>query len=431
MMLLIVFSFFSLNLFMINCTVTFKGKRKFQSNNKSKVKDKRINREWIDHDPIRTRLTNEILHEIHGISIIPHQDLFSSIANIIGTFDFIDPLWDIQNNVMRGLKLSLDEWKELNFYSENFVNQLGLILVSSSNSKKNDLRLWMNENFCHDLSSLVFKWMIHMKQRIAIDNEISLDSSSISPPFKNDRFKNILKSIQEISLIIYKMGNLKISLNFNLESMNSSELKKFKLLIKSEFYENPHLFPIFTLAIQDFYDLETGGKKMTCHQFKSKYFGGNYEKNILLEYLIFMYDPRGEMRKCIMRDDSQMKFLNVFEFEEDLDSIYFYDLKLKGPKNLEIADPRYASRFIINFFLSSNRRIPIDTFYDLIRLLRRLKESELLEEETIKKIVGFESFGLLEWDREKFREYINRYKKYFEANQERIDECNKYLKLIK
>lgn len=385
-------------------------------------------------DGIYERLTDSNSHGIFPIEI----------SKMIGIYEHSNkPLMDVYEKVIKKLNLSMKELEVLDFNSSNFANQL----VSIISSRK--LEILPFNFFWYDLSSLLFKWMIFMKQEIAnIDGDGNGDKDK---NVKNEKFKEISKSLRLIDFTISSIGYFHIPDGFDLDSIKCS-LENFKNLTRSEMFENPIIFQIFAFAIRDFYlfpfspsspfnnhshssERDRKKRKITrniCNELKIKYFNGDYNKNILLKYLMIMYDPEMKLRNCILEDDEDnSNFLKDSSRSIEITLDYIEELKFKGPKELEITNVNYASQSIINFFLSIGKRFPIADEYDLFNLLKRLKEANLMKREIVERIVGFKAYSVatgefLEWNQNKFKHYIHEYSSYNHCEIE----SNEYLKLF-
>lgn len=352
----------------------------------------------------------------------PYSIITVDISRLIEEYEYMDkPLNDLYSKVMNKLEVSKERRKSLDFENDNFALQLySLVSTGEIGSfPKNDL-------FWCDLSRLLFKWMIYMKQET----------------MENDKkFKEILKTIKLFAFKINERSNMIIPIGFDLGFMSLASRDRFKELMKSEFFEHAYIFHHLASIIKYFYENKgkgerqekgNGKKIVTCKDLKNKYFNGNYDSNILLKYLIIRYDPDGKMRKCIINDDYHADYLNV-SLSIKVTSYYLEELDHGGPKDLENIDMIYVSSSMINFFLSNNRRFWIIFSNNLINLLRRLKRENLLTREMIEKLVGFRLFynDPLEWNQTTFKKFINMHKDYYPSTLEiKRLEYDEYLKLI-
>lgn len=149
--------------------------------------------------------------------------------------------------------------------------------------------------------------------------------------------------ITEKSLII-------LPFDFNLKNMLPSVVNSFRELMNLEFIESNSNIMTFASLIAYFYNFQEGNenkhedgngcenernvKIITCQELKIKYFNGkNYNTNILLKYLIIMYDPQERIKRCIQNNDesSISNYLSTFPSIE-INSDYIENLKIKGSK---------------------------------------------------------------------------------------------------
>lgn len=387
-------------------------------------------KKFSDCNYIRLERIREVFHELYEFPYFPfvynrhnqRKDPLSFISELIGEYDHHDePLEALYNKVMIRLNiLKIDHEKNLNFYNDNFIISLYDAVL------RNGSHIPAFNSFWYDLTKLIFKWMIHMRQTVASNSKYS-------------RFVQASNGIKLLAPIIAVKAGLNIPIDFNLSSMNYP-ISSFEELIHSEFYEYSYsIFHSFAFAIKDFYGHgEEGEIRINCREFKNKYFNGRYGKNILLKYLILMYDPIGEMRKCIMEDCFQSEKLESFFILSNcrldkfmINSNYLYCLISKGPKKLAIINVNYLNKFSIEFLMSSNKKFPISSLYNLFRILRRLKDENLLKLKIIESIIGFEMpDGSLEWNQKTFKDYLNGYRKSIIASIDEQVECDEYLKVI-
>lgn len=207
--------------------------------------------------------------------------------------------------------------------------------------------------FCIDLLRLIFKWMIHMGQLL---DDIT--------------FRKTSKGVRLLGFLINKWMNIPDELR-NLHLL--PEMKHIGDMVASfldyEFMENSYIFHLFASAIESFYI-----KGMKCKDLEKEYFHGRFNNNMLLKFIILMYDPRGEMKQCITGNEEN-KSLN--QTKPDIKAItleYLEELKLRGPEGLGCKNPILISRLSLEFILNSNRKIAV-TYYPLfLSLLKKLMD---------------------------------------------------------
>lgn len=387
----------------------------FQSND---IYNHSLKKGLDNKNPYRVREVNESLHEIYQVSTISPQDLLSNLCDLIGTYDYDNNFQDLFEQIMNELRMFKNKgYQHLNLYNENFIEQFYQILLVNKKIKS-----FPPKNlFWYKLSRLVFKWTIYMKQKTATTTSFNS---------KNNNFKKISKSLELIGDLIYENGNLKIPSSFKLKNLELETLTRFKHLLYAEFLEHSYLFHSFVSVIKYFY--KTNETNVSCEELKNDCFDGNYESNILLKYLIVMYDPKGEMRACIIKDDDHSSALKYLHSVKMITREYLERLKIKGPKNLEIISFRYISKPILQFYLSTNRKFHVDGAYCLVHLLKLLKTEIVLTKEVVENLFEFKFNGKVHgWDQRTFKRLVKRYKSRYVTQLDEQTECDEYLKLFK
>lgn len=342
-----------------------------------------------------------------------HQVFPIEMSKLIEGYDYNRPLQDSYNKVIDNLGILDKEKESLDFYNKDFAKKLYLILVPLK--EKISSRIYYI--FKSDLSKLLFKWLIHMRQEIVDTDE--------------QEFKKISNDLKSIADLLDEDRGIRILFNFELTSIDSYRLRVFCDLIKSEMFEHSHVFHLFASAIEHFYleTIKNEDQSIDCEELKNVYFNGSYEKNIILKYLIVLYDPKGEMGKCIVKDDSHSNKL-AFYSPIKIDKQYLLNLRLRGPDDLKIFETVYTSRSIIEFFLSSGRKFKTAFSNRLYFVLKNLKEMGLMKREIVERLFAFRIMGQLKWDLNEFKTLLNEYKEEFDISEIEIQVCNEYLSLF-
>lgn len=125
-----------------------------------------------------------------------------------------------------------------------------------------------------------------------------------------------------------------------------------------------------------------------------------------------MYDPRESMGNCLFKNDSKLKNLEHCPSNKEITRDYLDNLKVKGPKNLELPNMNHVSKSIIKFFLLNDRQFQISDSLQLSIVLKELKRLNLLSRQSIIKICGFQvdnnkRVSSYKWDYLKFKKYLN------------------------
>lgn len=374
---------------------------------------------WNFHDSDRVKAINEILCEISNVPSLSKKACLVLISQLISSYEHATPLEDLNEKIMKRLQITNGQNGEiLNFYSENFANQLGSLLSQVS------IPWW--DHFWNEITRFIFKWMIYRREETASS--------------KNDKFKKSCKSIKSLISMIAKKSLHHIPSDFNLKSMDFRTFSKFEELIKVEFLENPHIFPLFASAIKKFYngnpEIEDG-ESGKCKELENDVFNGNYNQNILLKYLVVMFDPKGQMRRCIIRSDQHASRLSAFKSisNEAITRNYLLNLESKGPKALHLADISFINKFIVDFYLSSGKKFQIENPSQLIFLLKRFLKEGLLIRKIVEETVGFKSFPFnpnkpFQWNQKTFEEYINSHNRNSAILPGDFAEYKKFLELF-
>lgn len=299
------------------------------------------------------------------------------------------------------------------FCSKTFANDLYDIL------SKNNINIPNNDSFYYDLTRLLFKWLIYMKQ--------SSNNKNVK------KFKKISYSAKKLIFLINKSFE-RVSLDaFNFDFKANSMDGYFEELINCELAEVPDIFPLFKLVLSEFYS-----KKINCLDLKNKYFKGDFNNNILLRSMIHIYSPvsLNSIGECLLEKD----YPDKFNYDPSL-FINSYDIKaFESMKdiNLGIYRMKFLNEHIIKFFLNTNKKFKIrERHYDeLIALLQKLEDANLLTLKPLDQIIKFSINNNINegrnaswsWSREKYIGYIN----YEKSRKRGLSEEDyiKYLKLV-
>lgn len=286
----------------------------------------------------------------------------------------------------------------LNFDNVNFAGNFNRILSK--------IKIPHGDSFWNDLSSLLFKWMLHMKQTFKNDfNQILKDEIEEDYNSLNQRILPILSPLN-----VFNFYNL----NFSQDEYSQVDLcPEFWKLMFVEFLEmGRDLFSIFQDAIKEFYFM-TG----SCQILKNKHFNGNFDNNIVLKIMIYKYDIFGEIKKrCFKHPNSNLNL----DISSNPYKTHYEKLKIKNIFQRIIKDfahgHNHINRKIVEIYKRNNLRFSICDSGELLILLKNLKrisseDFELLKLRILKRIVGFPAI----WDSEQFRIYL---KEFQESNKD-------------
>lgn len=353
------------------------------------------------------------------IASFNHQRVAIDISKIISSYNRDKSLEDLYYQVMSVLFESKNNDKEKkrcngypDFFNENFAIQLVALLKRNSLSSSFENVKCKNENFFwHNLARLFFKWMLHMWQ---------------SDPSER-KFQKVSKSIKMVAFIIHENNIFDFPVDFKLSLMSPSTFVMFKQLMRREFLDNFFIFNSFSLILDDFYN-----KKITLKELENIHFGKSFNENLLLKFLILMYDPIGSLKMECFPESDYFPFLTRSKRnginELQLTPSYLDDLRKRGPKSLLISNMKLLNESIINFFLENNKKFAIEYSGSLIILLRKLKKFKLLTRKPLNKIVKFkfQQGEPNDWNW-KFKDFLEKRLKINNISQIEYEE---YLKLL-
>lgn len=344
----------------------------------------------------------------------------------------------------------VSEGKRPNFHENDFPIKIFEKLELKLQSEKDSI---LNlDQFWYDLFKLLFDWFVSKRQKLS-DND--------------SEFKEILKNTEKIALMI----NLKTSTSLGRGSgignglvfpffffnhqpsgfrSGRNNTVALRELINCELIErSKEIFSLFHASINDFYEIKDGKLKakenFKCDKLKSKYFNGkNFNENPFLKIMILANDPMGEMKKCFGDSDLERLFPTlIFNIKADFPSpstpFGKYDQEREGMGlgslsyiPFEIYQMKLLSKNIINFFLKSGKRFLIfsnDQEGELVSLLRKLKNFNLLTRENIEKLVGFDNGnGGRIWNANKFKSNLESQMKSTRSDNEK-KEIASFLKI--
>lgn len=272
---------------------------------------------------------------------------------------------------------------------------------------KNDDLLKIN------IGKLLFKWLIHMRQKFA-DND--------------GEFKGISENMEPFVLELYEK-DLNIPMNFDRNDMGWGVRLSFDQFLKAEFLENSHLFPTFASIVRSFYD-DLGQQRITCQELENKYFGdGGYNTNVILKYLITIHDPKEGLMECILNKDKHVHMLYLF-LNQSIPN-FLIDLESKGHLYLEIPPQKYLDMHSSEYFLKIGKRIAIKNCEEFFHLSEILNGSNLSNMDALKKIVKFKGpMASIGSNLETIKNFLDQFKIHNHEFEINIGKCNEYLKMI-
>lgn len=235
------------------------------------------------------------------------KNLPLDVNGIISNYEYIDPVVIIQDHIMTSLSVPQEERDKLNFYSNDFPIQLEQMLELKKE------KISVLDPFLYDLSTLLFKWIIHIRENYFDDES---------------NFNRLLNFTISMSSMIHSKGHSDFPMNLNTYSMESKSVSRFLSMMNCELAENPrNSFLTFGSIIEEFY---VNGNS-DCDKLIDKYFNGHINKNILLKYMIYFHDPHGFLRQECFPENEYSKF-PISDPSVSINSKYIMNLKAKGPK---------------------------------------------------------------------------------------------------
>lgn len=305
------------------------------------------------------------------------------------------------------------------FQKESFIDEIYLILTSTDKDKlpKSRMLFWYN------LTRLVFKWMIHMREKTAIREDFKFERAS--------------KSIKRLCLIISDQIDSNIPSDFNLKAMNLSTFNSFKDLLTFELFENSHISDLSLAAFNFFYnnndnEMENEDNKIKCERLRKISFTNNFNANILLKYWFVFFESWEEIKECIMDQSDYSEHLKSLSSSSSIEGsqIDGQSKKVLSLQDLKIDNLKYTSTDTVNFFLDNDRQflIPESDYTDIfLVILRSLEELAPLSVETLEKVIEFKSSdGSIKWDEAKAKRFLK--ETLLVSKEITIDERERYSK---
>lgn len=318
------------------------------------------------------------------------------INQIIGIFDYYnESLYEFYKKVMDNLEIFGDKRKVFpSFYSRDFANQLVKVVLE----RKDDFGFL--HPFWFDLIRLLFKWMVYMKQRNINDNA----------------FKEAIKSIKSITFIIFKATEMNFPLDFDLKIISKENFLVLKGLVDCEILENPAISYSFASVVEHFYGndndgrgRERGRKFPSLKELQSVHFNDRFDNNPILKLMILLYDPQGKIRE-------NFSFLEHPRFPPissksiiPINSKYLDELRANGPDQIDNIIIKFASSSMLKILIETNYQFHVYLF-DLLSLLRKLRESGLLKVRLLTEILEIQFYErdimVYKWKKTIFNSFI-------------------------
>lgn len=354
----------------------------------------------------------------------PHDKLYEKIMNKLNALNVIEEENKGERNENQPLLLC-----SLDFYKRDFLGKIHQILIGKE---------WLFGKFnlfWYDLLRLVFKWTIHMKQQETLNDENE----------ENEESKSLFQKTLNPIIMMINENTTCLVINPSIFDLNDFQSNSAVYILSQlticEISSRPNIISLFQFIIFGFYQ-----GLFNCEELKRDYFDGNFNSNILLKIMIYLYDPIGQLKNCLLSliqcvnsyfpliaSDSSLSF-KAQEGKRDQKAIICQSHEKDGINNLfwkfenfRIFDMNLVTISVIKFYLSINQKFKILFSSDLVSLLKKLKKSGLLKKRLLERIIKFDTGHEYLWDQKKFLEHLNR---QWEMKLLAIEDYSEYINLL-
>lgn len=286
------------------------------------VKNLKSQKKTLDYTSFNVLFPERFSKDGSKYSVKVYEELNESTKNIpkeinelVASYVWVPPLEELRDSLLERLGVLENDRKNLNFLNPNFGSCLYHALAQNQN--KIDIS---EKSFIFDLSRVVFRWLVHLKQQIG---------SKFQVPEVSVAIENLTLFIQETEISFPS--------NLEFENMHDNAFEHFQKLLDYEFERgNSQLLFKFMISINDFYDIETG---FDCSVLKL-FLGENFNRDFLLRYALIFKDPIGIIRTQCFSDSEEVLKLqqhdqSTVDESEDFE-ISLWDEKNNSLKNLSI-----------------------------------------------------------------------------------------------
>lgn len=328
---------------------------------------------------VKLSLGKEIEYDPHSFLIL--SKLFKrGIDAKIAEFSYERHVQDPYDQVMNNLNASKDQRKELNFYSNNFLEKLVPIVAE----KKSNLP--MLNLFWKDLEKLLFKHILYLKRKM----------TSIA----NDKPKKLSNDIQSILSILREKLRFGIFFSFNLTTMNINDFVTD--LLNSEFLEQfDRLSRCLVKALKRFYfpfitknedenEIKEIKKRLSCNDFKAEFFDGKTDNDLLLKFFMINYDSGMLIKACLESDiDSNYSWADRESKRSKIENV-ITELESKNIKYfINNFKAEYLSNLTMKFIYLNNYKILIKGKLDFYYFLERMENVKLFKRDIMESMIEF------------------------------------------
>lgn len=321
---------------------------------------------------ITRKNTSSIIKDYTLLSLKITQSLSNTIPKdllkIIIDYSINDQLpINLLDRVMNTLKVSAKRKREIKFHNAEFAQRLFNILNNIDPLKIKDYYLQI------DIGRLVYKWIFYLKSEYGNGFEVQI-IPQITPTWKK------LNDILDPSILV------------NVETLKTLDKckcwPKDGIVISEILDRGEDIFNLYDRMFKEFYH-ETG----SCQVILNNYFGGYFNNDIILKFMISLQDSYGMMKKCL--DDPTFK---ISPSKEDFPQ---RSTRLEIVKKFSYGFG-YIDVSILNFYREHGFRFRIDDQQEYCIFVLNLIRIDQLNKETIRQIIGFPK----EWNLELFKKYM-------------------------
>jgi len=267
----------------------------------------------------------------------------------------------------------------------------------------------------------------------------------------DQKFERILNnknenSIMEVPIEFDEISVSFIKFTFNFNLMRISQIRAFKTFMKYEFIEHyPEIFYSFGNLLEYFYkNVDENGKEekvISKDDLLKEFFKketkdekGNFNNNILLKFMILMYDPYGEIKKFFSSAEQSAFEWGIYLDSKDKLKDFIGNLKIRISKDLEDILLENVSGSMMEFFIDTGKIFKINSSHDLVKWLKAWDHAKPQIKKSLNRIVRFpfiykgnKAVAIYRWSNVKFEKYLN---EQLKAENISNEDYERYLEMI-
>lgn len=178
------------------------------------------------------------------------------------------------------MNLSKEQKTSLDFYDSDFLIKIQPLICSLEAEVIGDKLFQLN------VSKLIFKWIIHMKQTFKTEFSIQIE-------------ENINSSYESLRRLFDKLPLLNDFSRLDGDTNSIPEPDNLDVFLDIEFLERGNsIFNPYHGVIKEFYYGTSN-----CTKIKEKYFGGDFNNDLALKALIERYDIFDFLKQCFSKSN--------------------------------------------------------------------------------------------------------------------------------